>query len=61
MIAHGMGDLQTAVSAAIAINVEWMDMVGEGFLTLKKSLNENIVSIDRLDLFCLLGWDHIVM
>jgi beta-glucosidase len=49
MIAHGMGDLQTVSALALNAGVE-MDMVGEGFLTtLKKSLNENKVSIEQID------------
>jgi beta-glucosidase len=49
MIAHGMGDLQTVSAMALNAGIE-MDMVGEGFLTtLKKSLNENKVSIEQID------------
>jgi beta-glucosidase len=49
MIAHGMGDLQTVSALALNAGVE-MDMVGEGFLTtLKKSLEENKVSIEEID------------
>jgi beta-glucosidase len=49
MIAHGMGDLQTVSALALNAGIE-MDMVGEGFLTtLKKSLNENKVSIEQID------------
>jgi beta-glucosidase len=49
MIEHGMGDLQTVSALALNAGVE-MDMVGEGFLTtLKKSLNENKVSIEQID------------
>jgi beta-glucosidase len=47
MMAHGMGDLQT-VSALPNAGIE-MDMVGEGLTTLKKSLNENKVSIEQID------------
>jgi beta-glucosidase len=44
-----MGDLQTVSALALNAGIE-MDMVGEGFLTtLKKSLNENKVSIEQID------------
>jgi beta-glucosidase len=42
-----MGDLQTVSALALNAGIE-MDMVGEGFLTLKKSLNENKV-VSRTD------------
>lgn len=49
MINHGMGDLQTVSALALNAGIE-MDMVGEGFLTtLKKSLDENKVSIQQID------------
>jgi beta-glucosidase len=49
MIEHGMGDLQTVSALALNAGVE-MDMVGEGFLTtLKKSLDENKVSMEQID------------
>ena len=49
MVDHGMGDLQTVSALAMNAGIE-MDMVGEGFLkTLKKSVNENKVSIEQID------------
>ncbi|SFZ94317.1 beta-glucosidase [Flaviramulus basaltis] len=49
MIEHGIGDLQDASALALNAGVD-MDMVGEGFLTtLKKSLEENKVSIANID------------
>ncbi|TDE01267.1 beta-glucosidase BglX [Flavobacterium hiemivividum] len=49
MVDHGMGDLQTVSALALHAGIE-MDMVGEGFLTtLKKSLDENKVSMAQLD------------
>lgn len=49
MTDHGLGDLQTVSALALNAGVE-MDMVGEGFLsTLKKSLVEGKVSIDKID------------
>jgi beta-glucosidase len=49
MTAHGMGDLQTVSALALNAGIE-MDMVGEGFLTtLKKSLEENKVTIEEID------------
>ena len=49
MIDHGMGDLQTVSALALNAGVD-MDMVGEGFVsTLKKSLEENKVSIEKID------------
>ncbi|TVZ25883.1 beta-glucosidase [Gillisia sp. Hel_I_86] len=49
MIDHGMGDLQTVSALALNAGVD-MDMVGEGFVsTLKKSLDENKVSIEKID------------
>ncbi|WP_445454926.1 beta-glucosidase BglX [Flavobacterium sp. HNIBRBA15423] len=49
MIDHGMGDLQTVSALALNAGID-MDMVGEGFLTtLKKSIDENKVSINQLD------------
>ncbi|MCF6180575.1 beta-glucosidase BglX [Lutibacter sp.] len=49
MIAHGMGNLQKVSTLAINAGVD-MDMVGEGFLTtLKKSLNENKISIEEIN------------
>jgi beta-glucosidase len=49
MTAHGMGDLQTVSALALNAGIE-MDMVGEGFLTtLKKSLEENKVSMEQID------------
>jgi beta-glucosidase len=48
MIAHGMGDLQT-VSAMALKRWNWNGYGGEGLTTLKKSLNENKVSIEQID------------
>jgi len=49
MIDHGMGDLQTVSALALNAGID-MDMVGEGFLTtLKKSIDENKVSVNQLD------------
>jgi beta-glucosidase len=49
MVEHGMGDLQTVSALALNAGIE-MDMVGEAFLsTLKKSLEENKVSIEQID------------
>ena len=52
MVAHGIGDLQTASARALSAGVD-MDMVGEGFLTtLKKSLIEGKVTQQQIDLAC---------
>ncbi|MDB5288606.1 MAG: beta-glucosidase [Mucilaginibacter sp.] len=52
MTSHGMGDLQTVSALALKAGLD-MDMVGEGFLsTLKKSLSENKVTIDDINLAC---------
>lgn len=52
MINHGMGDLQSVSVLALKAGTD-MDMVGEGFLTtLKKSLDENKVSLRDIDLAC---------
>jgi len=49
MVDHGMGDLQTVSALALNAGID-MDMVGEGFLTtLKKSLDENKVSMEQID------------
>jgi len=49
MIDHGMGDLQAVSALALNAGVD-MDMVGEGFVsTLKKSIDENKVSIEKVD------------
>jgi beta-glucosidase len=49
MTEHGLGDLQTVSALALNAGIE-MDMVGGGFLTtLKKSVNENKVSIEQID------------
>ena len=49
MIAHGVGDLQTATAMSLNAGVE-MDMVGDGFLTtLKKSLEEKKVTMEQID------------
>jgi beta-glucosidase len=47
MIAHGMGDLQTVSALALNAGIE-MDMVGEGFLTTLKKLDEDKVIPGRL-------------
>jgi beta-glucosidase len=52
MINHGMGDLQKVSALALKAGTD-MDMVGEGFLTtLKKSLDEGLVSMKDIDLAC---------
>jgi beta-glucosidase len=52
MIDHGMGDLQQVSALAIKAGVD-MDMVGEGFLTtLKKSLEEGLISETEIDDAC---------
>jgi beta-glucosidase len=48
MIAHGMGDLQTVSALALNAGIE-MDMVVKASNYLKKSLNENKVSIEQID------------
>ena len=49
MTAHGLGDLQTVSAMALNAGVD-MDMVGEGLLTtLKKSLEEEKVSLSKID------------
>jgi beta-glucosidase len=52
MIAHGMGDLQTASAMALNAGLD-MDMVGEGFLTtLQKSLKAGSVTQKQIDDAC---------
>jgi len=52
MIDHGMGDLQTVSALALNAGID-MDMVGEGFLlTLKKSLAEKKVTIEKINSAC---------
>jgi beta-glucosidase len=52
MIAHGIGDLQTVSALALQAGVD-MDMVGEGLLTtLKKSLNEGLISEEEINTAC---------
>lgn len=52
MIAHGVGDLQTASAMALKAGLD-MDMVGEGFLTtLQKSLKEGKVTQQQIDAAC---------
>lgn len=52
LIEHGLGDLQTVSGLALNAGVD-MDMVGEGFLlTLKKSLQQGIVTQSQIDLAC---------
>lgn len=49
MIVHGMGDLQQVSALALKAGVD-MDMVSEGYLTtLKKSIDEGIVSYSDID------------
>ncbi|HNQ27298.1 MAG TPA: beta-glucosidase BglX [Aquaticitalea sp.] len=49
MIDHGVGDLQQVSAMALKAGID-MDMVGEGLLTtLKKSLDEGIISMDDID------------
>lgn len=52
MVAHGIGDLQTASARALMAGID-MDMVGEGILaTTKKSLQEGKVTQQQIDLAC---------
>ena len=52
VVAHGLGDLQTASSLALAAGLD-MDMVSEGFLTtLKKSLDEGKITEAQIDAAC---------
>ncbi|MBA9074299.1 beta-glucosidase [Flavobacterium gossypii] len=52
VVAHGLGDLQTASSLALAAGLD-MDMVSEGFLTtLKKSLDEGKITEAQIDTAC---------
>jgi beta-glucosidase len=52
MIDHGMGDLQAVSALALKAGVH-MDMVGEGFLTtLKKSLNDGLITEKQIDEAC---------
>lgn len=52
MIAHGVGDLQTASAMALNAGLD-MDMVGEGFLTtLQKSLKAGTVTTKQIDDAC---------
>lgn len=52
MIAHGLGDLQKVSALALQAGID-MDMVGEGFVgTLKKSLEEGLVTEAQIDLAC---------
>lgn len=49
MMEHGVGDFQTVSSTALNAGIE-MDMVSEGFLkTVKKSVEEGKVSMERVD------------
>ena len=49
MMYHGMGDFQTVSAMALNAGID-MDMVSDGFLkTLKKSLDENKVTIEQID------------
>jgi beta-glucosidase len=56
MIAHGMGDLQTVSALALNAGIE-MDMVGEGFLTTLKKLDEDKVIPNRLTMRFDLFWN----
>ncbi|MEQ7800677.1 beta-glucosidase BglX [Pedobacter sp. ASV1-7] len=52
LIDHGLGDLQTVSALSLNAGVD-MDMVGEGFLTtLKKSVQEGKVKIEKIDQAC---------
>lgn len=52
VVAHGLGDLQTASSLALSAGLD-MDMVSEGFLTtLKKSLDEGKITEAQIDTAC---------
>ena len=52
MVEHGIGNLQTVSARALMAGVD-MDMVGEGMLTtLKKSLGQNKVTQQQIDLAC---------
>lgn len=52
MIAHGVGDLQTASAMALNAGLD-MDMVGEGFLTtLQKSLKAGTITAKQIDDAC---------
>lgn len=49
MMYHGMGDFQTVSALALKAGID-MDMVSDGFLkTLKKSLDENKITIAQID------------
>jgi beta-glucosidase len=52
LIDHGLGDLQTVSALSLNAGVD-MDMVGEGFLTtLKKSVQEGKVKVEKIDQAC---------
>ena len=52
MVAHGIGDLQTASSRALMAGID-MDMVGEGILTTtEKSLKEGKTTLAQVDAAC---------
>lgn len=52
MVDHGIGDLQTVSGRSLKAGID-MDMVSEGFLsTLKKSLDEGLVSQKDIDQAC---------
>lgn len=52
MVAHGIGDLQTASARALMAGID-MDMVGEGILTTTgKSLKEGKVTLAQIDAAC---------
>jgi beta-glucosidase len=52
LIEHGMGDLQKVSALSLKAGVD-MDMVGEGYVTtLKKSLEEGLITEAQIDLAC---------
>ncbi|MFA4871161.1 MAG: beta-glucosidase BglX [Pedobacter sp.] len=52
LIDHGLGDLQAVSALSLNAGVD-MDMVGEGFLTtLKKSVKEGKVKVEKIDQAC---------
>ncbi|MDR0332982.1 MAG: beta-glucosidase BglX [Dysgonamonadaceae bacterium] len=51
MIDHGIGDLQTVSARALKAGID-MDMVSEGFKTLKQSLAEGKVTQEEIDTAC---------
>jgi beta-glucosidase len=52
MVNHGIGDIQTVAARALDAGID-MDMVSEAFTqTLKKSIDEGIISTEQVDLAC---------